>query len=431
MKKLEELRVLMKNHHELFNNSIPLIASENVTSPAVREAISTDLSHRYAEGWPGMRVYAGCEFIDQIELKCAEYMRKYFRASFADVRPISGVVANICAYTACAKSGDKMLAMPIAMGGHISHNRTASSVCGLEVDYMEFDDEEMNLVIDKSIKKIKEHKPKIVLFGASVFLFPHPVKDFSEPAHNVGAKVMYDAAHVAGLIGSGYFQDPLREGADVMTLSTHKTFPGPQHGTLLSNSEDEDFLKRCRLAAFPGMLSNHHLHNVAGLGVAALEMIEYGKAYHGQVIKNAKKLGQSLYERGIEVMMEKKGFTESHTIVADVLKYKRPSGIGAVIEKELEDANIILNRNLIPRDLKEDRGFRDPSGIRIGTSEVTRLGMKENDMDAIAELICKIIIEKKEPKEIKKSVIEFRKNFQDVHYCFKSKTKAYEYVSIQ
>ncbi|MHA1893449.1 MAG: serine hydroxymethyltransferase [Candidatus Helarchaeota archaeon] len=420
----------MKSHHDFFNNAIPLIASENVTSPAVREAIATDLSHRYAEGWPGMRVYAGCEFIDQIELKCAEYMRKYFRASFADVRPISGVVANICAYTACAEAGDKMLAMPIAMGGHISHNRTASRVTGLKVDFFEFDDEEMNLVVDKSIKKIKEYKPKICLFGASVFLFPHPVKELSEAAHEVGAKVIYDAAHVAGLIGSGYFQDPLREGADIMTLSTHKTFPGPQHGALLSNSDDQDFLKRCRLAAFPGMLSNHHLHNVAGLAVAALEMLSFGKEYHGQIIKNAKKLGQSLYERGIEVLMEKKGFTESHTIIADVLKYKRTDGISAVIEKELENANIILNRNLIPRDLREERSFRDPSGIRIGTSEVTRLGMKESEMDYIAEIIKKIIVDKKDPKEIKELVIEFRKDFQEVHYCFQSNTKAYEYLEI-
>jgi len=149
------------------------------------------------------------------------------------------------------------------------------------------------------------------------------------------------------------------------------------------------------------------------------------------VIKNAKKLAQSLYERGLDVMMEKKGFTESHTLVADVLKYKRNDGIGAIIEKELEDACIILNRNLIPRDLKEERSFRDPSGIRIGTSEVTRLGMKESEMDHIAELITKIIIERKEPKEVKALVKDFRKDFQEVHYCFKSKTKAYEYLEIQ
>jgi len=425
----KNIRNLMKKHHEMFANAIPLIASENVCSPAVREAITTDLAHRYAEGVAGRRVYAGCEFIDQIELKCMELARKYWRAGFADVRAISGVIANLITYTALTSPGDKLMAMPIAMGGHISHNRTAKNVHGLNVDFFEFDEDEMNLDIDGSIKNLQKFKPKLVLFGASVFLFPHPVKEISAAAKDIGAKVMYDGAHVAGLIGSGYFQQPLEEGADVFTLSTHKTFPGPQHGCVLA-IEDEELNKKLRLAAFPALLSNHHLHNVAGFAITLTEMLKFGKAYHAQVLKNAKALAQALFERGFDVLAEKKGFTESHTIIADITKLSKTIGWGDKIEKILEKTGIILNRNLIPRDIKENRSFRTPSGIRLGTSEVTRIGMKESEMKYIAELIERVCIKQQDIQEVKKLVIEFRKDFQDVKYCFKSKTKAYEYINI-
>ena len=428
-KEFKNIRKLLQDHHEMFSNAIPLIASENICSPAVREAIITDLSHRYAEGVAGQRVYAGCEFIDQIELKCIELAKKYWRAGFADVRAISGVVANLIVYTGLTKPGDKMMAMPIPQGGHISHNRTAANVHGLNVDFFEFDEEEMNLDVDKSIKKLKEFKPKLVLFGASVFLFPHPVKELSEVAKDVGAYSMYDGAHVAGLIGSGYFQQPLEEGADVFTLSTHKTFPGPQHGCVLA-IEDEDLNKKLRLAAFPSLLSNHHLHNVAGLAITLTEMLKFGKEYHRQVIKNAKALAQSLNERGIEVLAEKKGFTESHTIIADISKLSKTIGWGDKVEEILEKARIILNRNLIPKDIKEKRSFRTPSGIRLGTPEVTRLGMKESEMDYIAELIERVVIKKEDIESVKKLVKEFRQDFQEVKYCFKSKTKAYQYIGI-
>ncbi|MBY9018770.1 MAG: serine hydroxymethyltransferase, partial [Candidatus Lokiarchaeota archaeon] len=218
----------------------------------------------------------------------------------------------------------------------------------------------------------------------------------------------------------------LREGADVMTLSTHKTLPGPQHGTLVSNREDlVDRLKSC---AFPALLSNHHLHNVAGLAIAYAEMLEFGKEYHKKVIENAKALGQALNERGLSVLMEHKGFTESHQILVDVAEYEKSIGLGGDIEKLLESSNIILNRNLLPRDLAEGRHYQNPGGLRIGTSEVTRLGMGKSEMVDIAELIKKIVIDKKDPKKVKEEVIEFRKGFQEIHYCFNKSNKAYEYL---
>jgi len=437
-KKVEEIRNILIEHNNLFDNSIPLIASENITSPAVDEACNCDFSHRYAEGWVGERVYAGCKYIDIIEDICMELAKEYFKCVHADVRPISGVVANLAMYNAfTSENNGTMLIMPIPKGGHISHAPkftksgmaiygTAGTVRGLNIEYMAFNNDEMNIDPDATAKIIREFKPEMVLFGGSVFLFPHPVKELSEVAKEVGASVGYDAAHVSGLIGSGYFQDPLREGADAMTMSTHKTLPGPQHGTLVSDREDLiDILKPCM---FPALLSNHHLHNVAGLAITFAEMLEFGKDYHKNVIDNAKALGQALYERGINVLMEHKGFTESHQIVLDITNFEKTIGLGGDIERLVEDANIIINRNLLPWDIAQGRHYKNPGGLRLGTSEVTRLGMGKSEMVDIAEFFKDLLINKKDPKKVKKEVIEFKKGFQEIHYCFQSPNKAYEYM---
>ncbi len=437
-KKLSEIRNLLLEHHEWFQKSIPLIASENVTSPAVDEACASDFSHRYAEGWSGQRVYAGCAYIDQIEDICMDLTKQYFDCIHADVRPISGVVANLVMYNAFTSDNNgKMCCMSIVRGGHISHGPrfaksgreifgTAGTTRGLNVEYLAFDNDEMNLDIDASAKIIREFEPELLLFGGSVFLFPHPVKELGDVAKEVGAYVGYDAAHVAGLIGSGYFQDPLREGADAMTLSTHKTLPGPQHGTLVSNRED--LIEKLRSCAFPALLSNHHLHNVAGLAVALAEMLEFGKDYHKNVIDNAKALGEALSDQGLKVLMEHKGFTESHQIVVDITEFEKSIGLGGDIEKLLEEANIILNRNLLPYDIAQGRHYQNPGGLRMGTSEVTRLGMGKSEMKDIAAFFKKLIIEKKDPKKVKNEVAEFRKDFQEIKYCFQSQNKAYEYL---
>ena len=284
----------------------------------------------------------------------------------------------------------------------------------------------MNLDIDASAKIIREFEPELVLFGGSVFLFPHPVKELGDVAKEVGAYVGYDAAHVAGLIGSGYFQDPLREGADAMTMSTHKTLPGPQHGTLVSNRED--LVDKLRSCAFPALLSNHHLHNVAGLAIAVAEMLDFGKEYHKNVIQNAKALGQALTDVGLKVLMEHKGFTESHQIVIDITEFEKTIGLGGDIEELLEKANVILNRNLLPYDIAQGRHYQNPGGLRIGTSEVTRLGMGKSEMVDIANFFKNLLIERKDPKKIKSEVAEFRKDFQHIKYCYQSQNRAYDYL---
>ncbi|TFG13505.1 aminotransferase class I/II-fold pyridoxal phosphate-dependent enzyme [Candidatus Thorarchaeota archaeon] len=415
------------------SNTINLIASENVSSPAVRSATVCDFRDRYAEGWPGERVYAGCKYIDEVELICIDLAKKLYKADFVDVRPISGVVANLMMYTAAMKPLDRMMALAIAHGGHISHARqslggTAGAVRGHKVRTWDFDEEEFNIDVDASKKQIRRlfedgNEVKFLLFGASVFPFPHPVKEFTDIADEYDMTIGYDSAHVSGLIASGRFQDPLREGADIVTASTHKTLPGPQHGMVLAKEEWADKIKR---AAFPGLMSNHHLHNVAGLAVVLAEMMEYGEDFTDQILKNAKALAQALHDKGFQVVAEHKGFTESHVVLVDVAD--TPMKNGRKVEEELEKANIIINRNLLPWDKKMGRDYRKPGGIRLGSSEVTRLGLKEGEMEDVADFLYRVVMKEEDVKKVAEEVSEYRKEYQKVHYAFDTETPAYEHL---
>ena len=425
---------LLEKHHNWFKSSIPLIASENIPSPAVREAIVSDFGNRYAEGWPGERVYAGCIYIDEVEIICNELAKNVFKSEFADCRATSGVVANLAIYSAFSNPGDYMLAASIPTGGHISHGKkehsgTAGLVHGLNIEHYPFSKEDMTIDVDATKKKVSEmisngKKPAIAMFGGSLFLFPHPVKELASFMHDNSIYINYDGAHVAGLIAGGQFQDPIGEGTDSMTMSSHKTLWGPQGGIIVSLERHADSIKK---AIFPGNTSSHHLHHVAGKAIALAESLEFGKEYAKQVISNAKILAESLANFGFRVLGEKRGYTESHQLAVDVSNF----GDGGTIEKELEKANIILNRQLLPGDIKSGKHYMHPSGVRIGVPEVTRLGMKESEMKEIASFIKQIVIDKSDPNKVGSAVSKFREQFQKVHYAFENATDAYEYIKIR
>jgi glycine hydroxymethyltransferase len=425
---------LLEKHHNWFKSSIPLIASENIPSPAVREAIVSDFGNRYAEGWPGERVYAGCIYIDEVEIICNELAKKVFKSEFADCRATSGVVANLAIYSAFSNPGDYMLAASIPTGGHISHGKkehsgTAGLVHGLNIEHYPFSKEDMTIDVDATKKKVSEmisngKKPAIAMFGGSLFLFPHPVKELASFMHDNSIYINYDGAHVAGLIAGGQFQDPIGEGTDSMTMSSHKTLWGPQGGIIVSLERHADSIKK---AIFPGNTSSHHLHHVAGKAIALAESLEFGKEYAKQVISTAKILAESLANFGFRVLGEKRGYTESHQLAVDVSNF----GDGGTIEKELEKANIILNRQLLPGDIKSGKHYMHPSGVRIGVPEVTRLGMKESEMKEIASFIKQIVIDKSDPNKVGSAVSKFREQFQKVHYAFENATDAYEYIKIR
>jgi len=421
----------LRRHHEFFQTAIPLVASENIPSPAVRAALASDFGNRYAEGYPGERLYAGCRWIDEVELIGVELARKVFKAPFVDLRPISGVVANLAAYTALAEPGDTMVALAIPHGGHISHgkkswNGTAGRVRGLEVVRYEFDYERFSIDVDGTRRKLKREgvSPKIFMLGASVFLFPHPVREVAELAGEYGAAVVYDAAHVAGLIAGGIFQAPLAEGADVMTMSTHKTLAGPQHGMVLSTERYAEELKN---VMFPPLHSNHHLHAVAGVAIALAEALAFYKEYARAIVRNAKAMAAALHEEGLAPLYEELGYTESHQVLIDVSEYMG----GRDAEARLEEAGIVLNRNLIPKDYDLKTDHRNPSGIRLGVQEVTRLGMGPSEMREIARFIARVVVHREDPRKVRQEVAEFRKDYNKVNYAFSNFTEAYQFIEIK
>ena len=423
----EYIRKQARENNEFFANSIPMIASENVLSPLCKEMLMSDFHGRYAEGTPGNRYYQGCKFFDNVEVKAMELAKKLFNCNYADVRPTAGTTANIGVLKALIKPGEKAVVLDLANGAHISFGKWGGAgVRGVELISYRCNDEEMNIDVDGAVKLIKKVKPKLCLNGRSVFLFPSPIKEIAEAAHDVGAHLIYDAAHVLGLIAGGQFQDPLNEGADVMNGSTHKTLPGPQGGMVLSDhkgetDEDKKFLMRLGFGVFPGVTSSYHLHHVAAKAIAFAEHLEFGEKYAKQTIKNAKALAQALHERGFKVFGEKLGFTESHQILLSI-----GPGKGKEASELLEEAGIITNMNTIPGD----KDPLNPSGLRLGTPELTRIGMKEHEMDEIAEFYKRAIIDKEDPKKIKNDVKEFRKDFQVLHYCFKDNFRGYDYFKI-
>jgi len=396
-----------------YRDSLPMIASENILSPLVRRACDSDLHGRYAEGLPGKRYYQGCDDFDTIEEMGISSAKRVFNCRFANIQSTSGTNSNMGALKSLTKPGDKITAVSTADGGHISHARMgAVGVRGLDLVTYPWDEDRMEPDIDAASEMIRGEEPALALFGQSVFLFPTPLEELADVAHEVGAKVMYDAAHVLGLVAGGQFQDPLKEGADVMTGSSHKTFPGPQGGFVLSDSEDEKLHRRLNSGIFPGVCSSYHLHHVAGKTVALSEFEEFGESYSRDIVKNAKALGASLAAEGFDVLAEERGFTASHQVVTR--HGEIDSGAGRDAAAKLEEAGIITNMNMLPGDTKA----LAPSGLRLGTPELTRVGMGVDDMQDVARFFARALLEDEAPSSIKADVTEFKGDFQSVHYCF-------------
>ena len=399
----------------LYGNGLPMIASENVLSPLVRRVVDSDLHGRYAEGLPGRRYYQGCDDFDTIEEIGIASAQRVFGCSFANIQSTSGTVSNMAGLKALAKPGDTITAVSTADGGHISHARMgAVGLRGLSLVTYPWVESRMEPDIDAAAELIRETEPNIALFGQSVFLFPTPLEELAAAAHEVGAKVMYDAAHVLGLIAGNQFQAPLREGADVMTGSSHKTFPGPQGGFLLSDSDDAKFQRRLNSAIFPGVCSSYHLHHVAGKAVALAEFEEFGADYARDIVANAKALGTALAAEGFDVLAEERDYTASHQVLTR--HGESDSGAGRDAAALLEEAGIITNMNMLPGDTKA----MSPSGLRLGVPELTRVGMGTDEMQDVARFFARALITGEDPAAIRGDVAGFKAEFQTVQYCFET-----------
>ncbi len=397
----------------LYREGLGMIASENIVSPMVQKIVASDLHGRYAEGLPYKRYYQGCGGFDTIEELGLNLAKKLFDVPFANIQSTSGTVSNIAALKALARPGDSITAVSTADGGHISHARMgAVGLRDLNLSTYPWDEERMEPDIDSSAKLIREVAPKIALFGQSVFLFPTPLKELADAAHEVGSTVMYDGAHVLGLIAGGCFQDPLKEGADVMTGSSHKTFPGPQGGFILSSSEDEKFQRKLNNAVFPGTCSSYHLHHVAGKVVALAEFIEYGEELSQNTVANAQAFGSALASEGFDVLAESRGYTASHQVLTR--HGELDSGAGAKAADLLEQAGIITNMNMLPGDTKA----MSPSGLRLGVQELTRVGMGTDEMTDVARFYARVLLEAEDPASVKNDVRDFKSDYQIIRYCF-------------
>ncbi len=408
--------------------AINLIASENTPSVAVRRVQNSDFMGRYAEGHPNEgehvnRYYQGTYFIDQIESIAEREIKELFGAKQADVRPISGNAANTAIALSVLRGGDTVIANSTDAGGHISHgavgvfgrriqNRGQVLKTGgansINLHFLPLTEDHYHVDAQKTIELVDAVTPQLVILGKSLFLFPEPLTEIAAFCQTKGIPVLYDAAHVLGLIAGGQFQSPLQEGATWMTGSTHKTFPGPQRGVILGNLSTPEAIKKYWQPAdrgvFPGSSSNHHLHSLPALVVATREMKQYGREYAEQIVRNAQALGHSLDELGTPVEARAFGYTRSHMIAVNVAEW----GGGVEVAKRLEDNDIIVNYNMLPGDADP----RQPSGLRIGVPEMTRFGMDERAMGELAQLIHDAV----RSKNVKDQVHALRARYTEMKY---------------
>lgn len=414
MKTMQERNVkwieeVVSQQNEWRLSTINLIASENVMSRRARAVMGSDFAHRYAEGHPGERYYQGTDKIDEIESWIKLQLKTLFNCQHMEVRPISGTIANDAVFSKYIQPGDVVMVNSTAGGGHISHHKSGS-VGKYTKNIVDFPLTADGYHIDCEATEalICKLHPKVIVLGKSLFLFPEPVRELRSVCNDHGTTIIYDAAHVLGLIAGKRFQDPLAEGADIVTASTHKTFFGSQRGLIMSNMSTKDWWKIDK-GAFPGSSSNHHLDTLVSLAISTCEMITFAEAYAAQTIANAKALARCLYDMGFNVQGKEFDFTESHQIAVDVSEL----GGGNEVARILKENDIILNMNLLPFEPLEK--VTNPAGIRIGVQEMTRFGMKEGEMERIAVLFKKCL---KESRSINSEVRELRSAFQKVQYSF-------------
>jgi glycine hydroxymethyltransferase len=410
LRALHELRALVDRHDAWREKTINLIASENVLSPAARAVLDSDLLHRYAEGHPGGRYYEGTKFVDEVETLATEACRRTFRCGWADVRPISGTVANEAVFSRLVPRGATAVAHRVAMGGHISHDRMGS--LGKRTDRIlpwptTPDGWEIDVPAARDL--IARERPAVAVLGRSLFLFPEPVAALREVAAEAGTRLVYDGAHVLGLVAGGAFQDPFTEGADVVTGSTHKTFFGPQRGVVLATGKDEAVRSAVDKGVFPGSSSNHHLFSLPALLVATLETERFGAEYAAAVVRNAKALAKALAGRGLSVACADRGFTESHQVAIDVGQ----QGGGRAVASRLAADDVICNMNLLPGE--PGKNATNPRGIRLGVQEMTRYGMGSAEMEEVARLLAESILH---GKPVSAEARRLRAAFPDVRYGF-------------
>jgi glycine hydroxymethyltransferase len=400
----------LTDDHErhLDRESLGLNAGTNVMNPRAAAYLSRSLGNRPSLGYPGDKYEMGMEFAGEIEVITEELVKRLFHAPYAEIRAGSGALANLYAFMATCRPGDPILAFGPELGGHVTHHKAgAAGLYGLETHAIPADAANMNIDLDALRKKARELRPRLITLAGSLCLYPYPVREVRAIADEVGAYVLYDAAHMAGMIAGGRFQQPLAEGAHLMTMSTYKAFGGPPQGLVLTT--DEQLARRIDQIAYPGLTANFDLGKTAALAISVLDLHEHGKASADQAIRNAQALSAALAEAGVAVHGAQGGKpSQSHHLALSAAPY----GGGQTASKYLARANILMCGIGLP--LPPVTG--DLNGIRIGTQEVTRFGMKEQEMEEIARLIARVLLKAGAPEAIRAEVIQFRQAYQRLHF---------------
>nr|WP_309594241.1 serine hydroxymethyltransferase [Moraxella osloensis] len=377
-----ELAQAMDNEAKRQEDHIELIASENYCSPAVMEAQGSQLTNKYAEGYPGKRYYGGCEYVDVVEQLAIDRAKELFGADYANVQPHAGSQANSAVFLALLKAGDTVLGMSLADGGHLTHGAHVN-FSGINYKAVQYGlNKETGIIDYDEVERLaKEHQPKMIIAGFSAYSQVVDWQKFRDIADSVGAYLMVDMAHVAGLVAAGVYPSPVQI-ADVTTTTTHKTLRGPRSGLILAKANPE-IEKKLNSAVFPGNQGGPLMHAIAGKAVCFKEALsEDFKAYQQQVVKNAKAMADVIMSRGYDIVS---GGTENHLMLISLIKQEIT---GKEADKWLGDAHITVNKNAVPNDPKSPFVT---SGVRIGTPAVTTRGFGEAEVKELAGWICDVL----------------------------------------
>ncbi|HRC74954.1 MAG TPA: beta-eliminating lyase-related protein [Kouleothrix sp.] len=404
-----EVHELLARHEQYMDREcLSLYAGTNVLNPRAARLMGASVGSRPSLGYPGAKYEMGMQHAEQLEIIAAELLKELFGCAYAEFRVGSGSLANLYAYMACTKPGDRIMAFADSAAGHVTHHQAgAAGLYGLEIHDVPYDAARMSIDVAGLRAAAERIRPKLIIVAGSMCLFPYPVAEARAVADAVGAYLMYDAAHMSGLIAGGAFQQPLAEGAHLMTSSTYKSFGGPPSGMILTN--EPELARRLDAIAYPGLTANFDLGKTAALIVAMLDLREFGRAYARTCIANAQALAAALAERGCPVhAVAGRGYTESQHVAIHAQAY----GGGTAAARVLERANILTSGIELP--LPPVPG--DFNALRLGTQEITRWGMQPADMPRVAELIARVLVAGEAPERVQPDVVALRRGFQQLHF---------------
>lgn len=413
---IEDLLGLVDTHENwLDKKCLNLYAASNILNAPARRMLGSTIASRVAEGDVGGKFYQmGVEYLEELERVAIEGLKYLYGSEWAEPRVLSGTMANIGVELALTQPGDTIMSISLSSGSHTSHTSVGFPVFfGLNVVDIPFDGQKMDIDLVKleDILRTMKNAPKIVILGGSLFVFKLPIKEVRDllNRYSSGTTLVFDAAHVDGLIVGGAYPNPLADGASIISGSTYKSLGGPPGGFIVGNGEE--LYKKIKRSVYPGLTTCAHYNRIGALAVTCLALMKHGKDYAHQVVRNSRALGAALNREGVYVVSKNGHFSDTHQVLVSL---EEQDVTAPEIGRKLADANIITSPQLLP---SEPRGkVRNPKGIRLGTQELTRLGMKEKEMETVASLMAEVMVKDKDPLKVASKVSEFRSRFQDPYF---------------